>query len=303
MSQQRRGVVAGVVDTTLWATTVLYWPHLRPATDSEILAHRLVWACVFMAVVVVVTRRTRSFRALLRNPRSVGLLVAAALSITVNWAGFIWGANHGHVVGASLGFFINPLVTVLLGVAVLGERLRPGQLAAIGLAAAAVVVVTVDFGHPPWFALLLAVSGGLYGLCKKKAAAGAFESLALETLVVAPIALVFLLWQVRHGRSTWLELGLGHALLLVGGGLVTIIPLTFFGYAATRVPLVTLGVIGYLAPIGTFTLGITYFGERLDPLQWVGYLILWVALLLFTVDSMLAGRRRRGIAVPVRLAQ
>lgn len=292
MSETTRGVAAAVVDSLLWAATALYWPLLDSSADSEILGHRLVWALVLMGLIVAVAGRAGAFRELLGRGRSLALLVGAAGAITANWAGFIWGVNHGHVVEASLGFFINPLMTVLLGVVVLGERLRPWQLASVGLAVVAVLVVTVEYGELPWYALMLAVTGGLYGLFKKQAAAGPFESLALETAVVAPFALVFLLWQAGQGQSTFVTDSIGHTALLVGGGLVTVTPLMFYGYAALRVPLVTLGVINYLAPVATFLLGILYFREPMEPVEWAGYALIWLALVLFTLDGLRAGTRR-----------
>jgi len=282
----RRGVVAGVIDSLLWAVTALYWPLLEPATDLEILGHRLVWAVLFMTLIVVVAGRARAFGALVSDRRTVLLLAAAAVAITVNWAGFIWGVNHGHVVEASLGYFINPLMTVLLGVGVLREQVRPSQWVAIGLALVAVLVVTLDFGHLPWYALMLSVTGGCYALFKKQADAGAFESLALETVIVAPVALVYLLYGTGSGVATFTDLGPGHALLLVGGGLVTVVPLLFYGYAATRLPLVTLGLLNYLAPLTTFALGVLYFGESLELATWLAFALIWAALGVFALDTV-----------------
>lgn len=290
MTDHQRGLIAGVIDTVLWASTVLYWPHLKPSSDAEILAQRLVWACVFMMVLLALTRRLGSFRRLLADRHTALLLAGAAVSITINWAGFIWGVNHGHVVEASLGFFISPLVTVLMGVLALREPVRPWQLVAIGLMVVAVIADTVAYGEVPWFALILAISGGLYGLFKKRASAGALESLALETTVVAPFALVFLVVNAAARHSTFVSLGPGHTLLLIGGGLVTVTPLIFFGYAASRVSLVLLGIIGYLAPAGTFVLGLVYFREHLPASQPGGYVLVWIALVVFTIDSAVASR-------------
>jgi chloramphenicol-sensitive protein RarD len=300
MNEHRRGALAGVIDTLLWASTVLYWPHLAPASDTEILGQRLVWACLIMLALLAVSGRFGSYLRVLRDRRTALLLVGAALSITFNWAGFIWGVTHDHVLEASLGFFISPLVTVLLGIVVLREKVRRLQTVALGLVVVAVVVVTASFGGVPWFALAMAVSGGLYGMFKKQAHAGALESLAVETSVVAPIALVWLVVNGSAGHSTFLSHGAAHALLLVGGGLVTVTPLIFFGYAAGRVPLVLLGVIGYLAPTGTFVLGLAYFHESLPGSQVAGYVLVWAALVIFGVDSFGAAR---GPSAPVPAAQ
>jgi chloramphenicol-sensitive protein RarD len=300
MTNHQRGLIAGVIDTLLWASTVLYWPHLKPSSDGEILAQRLVWAFVFMMVLLALTSRLGSFRRLLADRHTASLLVGAALSITISWAGFIWGVNHDHVVEASLGFFFSPLVTVLMGVLALREPVRPWQLAAIGFVVVAVAVETVAYGKVPWFALMLAISGGLYGLFKKQASAGALESLALETTVVAPFALVFLIVDAAAGHLTFVSLGLGHALLLIGGGLVTVTPLIFFGYAASRVSLVLLGIIGYLAPMGTFVLGLVYFHEHLPASQLTGYVLVWIALVVFTIDSVVASRTSAEAAAEAR---
>ncbi len=294
MTNYQRGLIAGAIDTLLWGATVLYWPHLRPSSDSEILAQRLVWACVLMMVLLALTGRLGSFRRLLADRRTALLLVGAALSITINWGGFIWGVNHDHVVDASLGLFINPLVTVLLAVLVLREPVRPAQLAAISLTVVAVVADTMAYGQVPWLALMLAIGGGLYGLFKKQASAGALESLALETAVVAPFALVVLIVDAAAGHSTFVSLGPGHTLLLIGGGLVTVTPLIFFGYATSRVSLVLLGIIGYLGPVSTFVLGLVDFHESLPVSQLTGYVLVWTALVIFTVDSVVASRAPAG---------
>jgi chloramphenicol-sensitive protein RarD len=288
MTERQRGLIASVVDTLLWASTVLYWPHLKPSGDAEILAQRLVWACVSMMALLALTGRLGSFRRLLADRRATLLLAGAAVSITTNWAGFIWGVNHDHVVEASLGFFIGPLVTVLLGVLALREPVRPWQLTAIGLVVVAVGVDSAAYGKVPWFALMLALSGGLYGLFKKQASAGALESLAVEMTVVAPFALAFLIADAGAGHSTFFALGPGHTLLLMGGGLVTVTPLIFFGYAAPRVSLVLLGIIGYLAPLAIFVLGLAYFHEHFPASQLTGYVLVWVALVVFTIDSAVA---------------
>ena len=290
MTEHQRGLIAGVIDTLLWASTVLYWPHLKLSSDGEILAQRLVWACFFMMVLLAAAGRLGSFRRLLADRRTALLLAGAAVSITINWAGFIWGVNHNQVAEASLGLFVSPLVTVLMGVLALREPVRPRQLAAIGLVAVAVVVDTAAYGQAPWFALMLAISGGLYGLFKKQASAGALESLALETTVVAPFALVFLIVNGAAGHSTFVSLGPAHTMLLIGGGLVTVTPLIFFGYAASRVSLVFLGIIGYLAPVCTFALGLVYFHEHLPASQLAGYVLVWIALVVFTIDSVVASR-------------
>ena len=281
----------GAAAYLLWGAFPLYWPLLEPAGAFEILGHRLVWSLVVMAVVVVAMRRLPQLLALARDPRTLGLLVLAGITITVNWGTYIWGVNHGKVVETSLGYFINPLVTMLMGVLILRERMRPLQWAAVGVAAAAVVVLTVDYGHLPWVSLILACSFGTYGLAKKQANAGAFESIALETSVVAPFALAYVVGLAATGGGHFTTDGPGHALLFVSSGVVTAIPLICFGAAAVRVPMVTLGLLQYLAPICQFALGVFYRHEAMSSGRWIGFGIVWIALAIFSYD-MLANRRR-----------
>jgi chloramphenicol-sensitive protein RarD len=269
----------------------LYWPLLEPAGAVEILAHRIVWSLVTMAVLVVALGRLRAVRRMLGSGRTVRLLTLAACLITVNWVVYIWGVNNGHVVETALGYFINPLVTVLMGVLILGERLRRLQWVAVGVAALAVVVLTVDYGRPPWVALALALSFGSYGLCKKQAGAPAIESITYETLVVGPLAAAYVAWLVLTGDSHFASHGAGHALLFVGTGVVTAVPLICFGGAAIRVPMTTLGLLQYLTPLLQFALGVLYFHENMPAGRWAGFGLVWVALAIFTADSLRHRRR------------
>jgi chloramphenicol-sensitive protein RarD len=290
INEGRRGFLLGVAAYALWGLFPLYWPLLEPAGAFEILAHRVVWSMVSMGLLVVLLRRTTAFRTMLRDRRVVRLLAVAAAVVSVNWATYIWGVNNGHVVETSLGYFINPLVTVLMGVFILGERLRAWQWTALAVSALAVVVLTLDYGRLPWVALVLAFSFGTYGLCKKQAGAPAIESLTLETMLIAPFALTYLGWLTVRGESSLTQHGPGHALLLLSTGLVTAVPLICFGAAAIRVPLVTLGLLQYLAPILQFALGVLWFDEDMPAGRWVGFVLVWIALTIFTVDSL---RRRR----------
>jgi chloramphenicol-sensitive protein RarD len=269
----------------MWGAFPLYWPLLEPAGAFEILAHRIVWSLVTMTVLVVGMRRRATVREMLRDRRVVGLLTLAACLVTVNWATYIWGVNNGHVVETSLGYFINPLVTVLMGVFILGERLRPLQWVAMGVAALAVVALTIDYGRLPWIALILAFSFGSYGLCKKQANAQPIESLAFETSVIAPFALLYVGWLAWHGGSNFGNHGAWHSLLFMSTGIITAVPLICFGGAAIRVPMVTLGLLQYLAPILQFALGIFYFHEDMPAGRWIGFGLVWVALVIFTVES------------------
>ena len=268
----------------------MYWPLLEPSNAAEILAHRMVWSMLVMGLLVVVFGRGRAVRAIVADRRVRSLLLVAAVIITVNWATFIYGVNSGRVVETSLGYFINPLITMLLGVVILGERLRRLQWVALGVGLLAVVVLTLDYGRLPWIALTLAFSFGIYALAKKSANVGAVESLAFETAVIAPLAIAYLVWLALLGRTTFATEGAGHALLLAGTGVLTAIPLILFGAAAVRVSMVSLGLLQYLAPLIQFTLGLTVFDEVMTPGRWAGFALVWAALTLFTVEAV---RHRR----------
>ena len=285
-------MLLGLAAWMMWGFFPLYWPLLEPANAVEILAHRIVWSMVLMLVAVVVLRRRSALVATLTRRRTRRLLALAAVLITANWGTYIYAVNSHHVVEASLGYFINPLVSVLLGVAVLGERLRRAQWMALGIAGAAVLALTVEYGHPPWISLVLAFSFGSYGLAKKKADAGAVESLVVETMVVSPVAIGYLVFLMLSGASTFGGHGPSHVALLVGTGLITIIPLLCFGGAATRIPLSTLGLMQYVTPTVQFLLGILVFHEPMPALRWVGFAMIWIALAVFTWSS-LSDRHRR----------
>jgi chloramphenicol-sensitive protein RarD len=293
VTDQRRGLLLGIAAYGLWGGFPLYWPLLEPAGAIEILAHRVLWSLVTMGLLVLLLRRTTQFRALLRSRRTFLLLALAAFTITFNWATYIYGVNNNRVVETSLGYFINPLVTVLMGVLILGETLRSLQWVAMGVATLAVVVLTLDYGRLPWVALVLAFSFGTYGLAKKSANVGAVESLTLETTLIAPFAAAYVGLLMATGHSNFASHGAGHALMLSSAGIVTAIPLICFGAAAIRVSMVTLGLLQYLAPILQFGLGVLYFHEDMPAGRWVGFVLVWVALVMFTVEATTHHRRRQ----------
>ncbi|WP_340376854.1 EamA family transporter RarD [Streptomyces sp. SS7] len=294
----RIGLLNGFAAYGMWGLVPLFWPLLKPAGAMEILAHRMVWSLVFVAAALLVVRRWAWAGELLRQPRRLALVVIAAAVITVNWGVYIWAVNSGHVVEASLGYFINPLVTIAMGVLILKERLRPVQWAAVGIGLAAVLVLTVGYGRPPWISLCLAFSFATYGLVKKKVNLGGVESLAAETAIQFLPALGYLLWLSAHGGATFTSEGAGHAALLASTGVVTALPLVCFGAAAIRVPLSTLGLLQYLAPVFQFLLGVVYFGEEMPAERWAGFGLVWLALVLLTADAWRAARRPR-VAVEV----
>lgn len=290
-AEGRIGLLNGVAAYAMWGLVPLYWPLLEPAGAVEILAHRMVWSLLFVLAALLVVRRWAWLGELVRQPRKLALITVAASVITVNWGLYIWSVNSGHVVEASLGYFINPLVTIAMGVLLLKERLRPAQWAAVGIAVAAVIVLTVGYGRPPWISLCLAFSFAIYGLVKKKVNLGGVESLAAETAIQFLPAIGFLAWLSTRGESTFTGQGTGHALLLAATGLVTAIPLICFGAAAIRVPLSTLGLLQYLAPVFQFLLGVLYFKEAMPPERWAGFALVWLALSLLTWDALRTARR------------
>ncbi|MGW0032490.1 EamA family transporter RarD [Streptomyces sp. NPDC003314] len=292
-NEGRAGLLYGIGAYGMWGLVPLFWPLLKPAGAIEILAHRMVWSLAFVGLALLVLRRWGWIRELARSPRKLGLIILAATVITVNWGLYIWSVNTGHVVEASLGYFINPLVTIALGVLVLQERLRPAQWAAVGIGFAAVLVLAIGYGQPPWISLVLAFSFALYGLVKKKVNIGGLESLAAETAVQFLPALAYLVWLGGQGTLAFGAHGAGHTALLAATGLVTAVPLVCFGAAAIRVPLSTLGLLQYLAPTFQFLLGVLYFHEAMPPERWAGFSLVWLALTILTWDALRTNRRSR----------
>ncbi|WP_093799598.1 EamA family transporter RarD [Streptomyces sp. Wb2n-11] len=297
VNEQRSGLLYGIGAYGMWGLVPLFWPLLKPAGAMEILAHRMVWSLAVVGIVLLAVRRWAWIGKLVRQPRKLGLIALAATVITVNWGLYIWAVNSGQVVEASLGYFINPLVTIAMGVLLLKERLRPVQWTAVGVGFAAVLVLAVGYGRPPWISLVLAFSFATYGLVKKKVNLGGVESLAAETAVQFLPALGYLLWIGSHGDATFGAEGLGHAGLLAATGIVTAVPLVCFGAAAIRVPLSTLGLLQYLAPVFQFGLGVVYFHEAMPPERWAGFSLVWAALALLTWDALRTARRGRAAAV------
>jgi chloramphenicol-sensitive protein RarD len=249
---------------------------------------------VVCLIAVAALRRGRDIGQALRSGRTVVRLTVAALVLALNWGFYVYGVTSGQVVQASLGYFINPLVTVLLGVIVLRERLRPAQWTAVGIGALAVAVLTIDYGSPPWLALTLAFSFAVYGLIKNRVGAthGALTSLTTETVVLAPLAAVVLVWLEVRGDGHFAANPPWQGLLLTGAGLATVIPLLMFAAAARRLPLSTIGLMQFLTPVLQLMCGVLVLGERVPPSRWIGFALVWVALAVLTGDSLRAARRQ-----------
>lgn len=292
-TDSKAGLIYGTAAYLCWGFFPLYWPLLDPATPWEVLAHRIVWTLVFCIGLLTISRKWGAYRAILAQRRLMIPLALASIVITVNWGGFIWAVTSGHVIETSLGYFINPLVTVLVGVFVLGENLRRMQWLAVGLGILAVVVLTVDYGRPPWVALILAFSFATYGFLKKRANLGTVEALSVETTILFPFALGYLVLLGAQGTLAFGHEGTLNTLLLMGTGVVTGIPLLLFGAAATRLSLTTIGILQYLGPILQFVFGLTIFGEQMSTARWIGFVMVWTALVIFTLDAVTARRRSR----------
>jgi len=296
VNQTRLGYLYGLGAYLIWGFFPIYLKLLRPAGPVEILAHRIVWSVVFVALVLAAMRNIGFLRALARRPRALAAVGAAAALIAVNWGTYIYGVNSDRVVETALGYFINPLVIVLIGVFLLRERLRPAQWAALGVGGLAVAVLTIDYGRPPYLALVLAFSFAGYGLVKKRLALPAAEGLFVESAVLALPALAYLGWLTRDGAATFGQVSAGHTVLLVLAGAVTAIPLLLFAGAANRLPLSTLGMLQYVGPILQLGCGVLIYHEPMPPARLAGFALVWLALVVFTTDALRNARRTRAAA-------
>jgi chloramphenicol-sensitive protein RarD len=294
----RRGVVYGLAAYGLWGAVPLFWPLVKRAGAIELLAHRVIWSLV-ISILLIIFVVPKGWWGRIATRRNLILLGVAAATVSVNWGTYIWAVNHGHVVDTSLGYYINPILSILVGVIALHERMSRVQWLSVGLAAVAVVVLTIDYGRLPWIALVLATSFATYGVMKKTVNGGAVETLTIESAILTPIALAYLIFLQARGELTFGHLGWVHSLLLVATGLVTAVPLLFFAAATTRLPLSTLGLLQYLAPTLQFLLGILYFHEQMSTGRWVGFGLVWLALMIMTGEGLRrAAAQRRGRLVP-----
>ncbi len=280
-AERRRGLLLAFGAYGWWGVFPLYLKALKNVPAAEILCHRVLWGQLFLLLLVAHTRRLPELRAAWRTPRTLRLLALSTLLIGVNWLAYIWAVVSGRVLESSLGYYINPLVNVLLGVAVLRERLDRPALAAVGIAALGVTWMAWSTGAPPWLALLLAVSFGLYGLLRKRAPVGALTGLAIETTLLLPAIVAWFLWSVGRGEVRFLRGDARLDLLLALAGPVTAVPLLFFAGAARRLPLSLLGFVQYLSPSLQFLLAVTVFGEPLGGARLLGFAAIWSALVLY----------------------
>ena len=283
------GLLFGVSAYTLWGLFPIYWPLLKPANPLEIVSHRAVWTLVFCFIILALTKTLKSTLSLLKRPKIVAGLFLSSILISINWIIYIYAANTGHVIEASLGYFINPLVVIATGVIVLKEKMRPLQWSAVGIAAIGVAVLTIDYGRLPWIALGLALSWGSYGLVKKQLGLGALEGLSIETLLSSGFYLGYLIWLGNRGEGKFSH-SLTLTLLLIGGGAVTAIPLLLFNGSTNRLPLTLVGLLQYITPTIQFCIGVWYYHEDMPAARWAGFLIIWVALMSLALDLIRSSR-------------
>ena len=287
----RTGLLFGLLAYGLWGVFPLYFALLDAVSPLEVVAHRIIWTLVLLVIIITVARTWRRVRSAL-NRRTLLILLGAAVFISINWLVYVYAVDTDQVVQASLGYFINPLISVALGVILLRERLRRLQWVAVGIAVFAVAVLTVSYGTVPWISLTLAFSFGLYGLLKKVARVGSIESLAIETAALAPFALALMVIWESDGQAAFVLDGWQISVLLILLGPITALPLLAFGGAATRIPLSTLGVLQYITPIMQFILGVFIFNEAMPASRWIGFLFVWTALVVFSVDVYRNSRKQ-----------
>ena len=289
MSKNKLGLLFGISAYSLWGAFPLYWPLLEPANPIEIVSHRAVWTLVFCFMVLSATKALKSTLATLKQPKITARLFLTSILISINWLVYIWATNNGHVVEASLGYYINPLIIIGFGVILLKEKMRPLQWVAVAIASIGVLVLTIDYGHLPWIALILAISWGSYGLIKKQLGLGALEGLAIETLISAFFYLAYLVYIGNQGTGQF-----GHSwgltILLISAGAVTAIPLLLFNGSTNRLPFTTIGLLQYITPTLQFSIGVWVRHEEMPTARWIGFLIIWVALTTLALDLVKSSR-------------
>lgn len=292
----RRGMVYGVLAYAWWGVMPIYFRALEPAGPLEILAHRILWSAIFCLIFLGWRRDFGWVTRIVQHPRKIILLTIAAHVLAANWGTYIYAVSIGNVLEASLGYFINPLLTVLVGVIVLGERLSSLQWSSIVLGAMAVMVIAIDYGNLPWIALTLATTFTIYGYIKKtlRSEINALQTMTVESIVLLPFAAGVLIWLRTSSQNlTFLSNGWQHSTLLLLIGVVSLLPLIWFGAAAIRLPLSTTGMLQFLAPIGQFVIGVFVFQEPVSQARWIGFGLVWLALVILTIDTLRNANRRR----------
>ena len=286
----KKGVLYGLGAYVLWGFFPIYWKVLHQVSALQVIGHRIGWSFIVLILYILLTKQWQEFRSVAFKPKTIGIYAVAGVLLSLNWLVYVWGVNAGFIVETSLGYFINPLLSVLLGVVFLRERLRPAQWIPVILAAIGVIYLTVVYGRLPWIALSLAFSFGIYGLVKKLAPLGSLYGLTLETAMVLPIALTYLVFVEINGTGAFLHDGARIDLFLAGAGVVTTIPLLMFASAAKQIPLTMIGILQYIAPTLQFFIGVFIYKEPFIRSHLIGFGIVWVALIIFWVENLLANR-------------
>jgi chloramphenicol-sensitive protein RarD len=286
----KKGILYGIGAYVLWGFFPIYWKFLHIVPALQVIGHRISWSFIVLLLFILLTKQWQDFRAVAFHPKTVATYALAGVLLSINWLVYVWGVNAGFIVETSLGYFINPLLSVLLGVIFLRERLRLAQWIPVLIAAIGVFYLTFVYGRLPWIALSLAFSFGIYGLVKKIAPLGSLYGLTLETAMVFPAALIYLLFVNSTGEGAFLHDGLTIDLLLAGAGIVTTIPLLMFASAAKQIPLSMVGILQYIAPTLQFLIGVFIYKEPFDQAHLIGFGIVWLALVIFWVENYLAHR-------------
>lgn len=289
MNHNKTGLLFGVSAYVLWGAFPLYWPLLEPASALEIVSHRAVWTMVFCIIILAITKSLRATRETMKRPKVAAKLFLTSILISINWLVYIWATNNGHVVEASLGYYINPLVMIGFGIIILKEKMRALQWSAVGIATFGVLVLAIDYGRLPWIALTLAISWGSYGFIKKQLGLGALEGLAIETLIASLPYLLYLIYIGNNGTGQFGH-GPGITILLISAGAITAIPLLLFNGSTTRLPLTVIGLLQYITPTIQFSIGVWVRHEDMPAARWVGFLIIWIALITLALDLVKSGR-------------
>jgi chloramphenicol-sensitive protein RarD len=289
LSKNKLGLLFGVSAYSLWGAFPLYWILLEPANPLEIVSHRAVWTLVFCFIVLAATKALKSTLETLKRPKVAVKLFLSSLLVSINWLVYIWATNNEHVVEASLGYYINPLIIIGFGVIFLKEKMRGLQWAAVTIASIGVLILTLDYGRLPWIALTLAVSWGSYGLVKKQLGLGALEGLAIETFISSFFYLAYLIYIGNQGTGQFGQ-GWGLTLLLMSAGAITAIPLLLFNGSTNRLPFTTIGLLQYITPTLQFSIGVWVLNEDMPTARWAGFLIIWVALVALTLDLVKSSR-------------
>ena len=289
MNKNKLGLIFGVSAYGLWGLFPLYWPLLEPSNPFEIVSHRAVWTLVFCVVILALTKALKATLTTLKRPKIALKLFATSALISVNWLVYIWATNNGHVVEASLGYYINPLIIIAFGVLLLKEKMRTLQWVAVGIASIGVLILTIDYGRLPWIALTLAISWGSYGLIKKQLGLGALEGLAIETGISFIPYAGYLIYLGNQGTGQFGH-HIGLTILLISAGAITAIPLLLFNGSTTRLPLSTIGLLQYITPTLQFSIGVWVRHEAMPPARWIGFLTIWIALIILGSDLVRSSR-------------